>query len=309
MEVAPNMYREVLACPVCDCQKGKRVSGLAGSFVCSDVASLLHPEYTIVECSTCDLYYKSNVFNTETLDEYYAHLDVGTYDQDYGYPTDRELLKELRRLCVGGRVLDYGCSTGRVLGMLGESYHRVGVEVNQEAAKIAVARGITILDEYELFSERCAPFDAIILSDVYEHLLSPMPVVMNLKSKLVPGGKLILVTGFADSVISSAYFGEHWYFRVGGHLQMAGLKHLQWVAEKLGLKVEKMLVMSHYKRVILKLLKQNMQALLYRLVRRPGSKMSSILSRLPVVGRAGQWNNLPATDQRKDHVFVVFSNE
>ena len=109
---------------------------------------------------------------------------------------------------------------GRILTALGSDYDRFGVEVNEAAAEQARSRGITIIPDCGLDDTDIGSFEGIVLSDVYEHLLEEPTITMRrLAARLAPGAQLIIVTGLADAVRPIELLGEHWYFRIAGHLQ------------------------------------------------------------------------------------------
>jgi SAM-dependent methyltransferase len=298
-----NAGRAVEVCPSCGSDGFEAVGGEGRAFRCDEI--LEHPRYAIRECRACGLYYKSHVLTSENLRAYYDELEFTAFDGDYGFPTDAALLAHLRRLPLGCRVLDFGCSTGRILGALGPGYDRVGVEISAAAAMQARRRGITIISERDLDDTQERAFDSIILSDVFEHLVEPTVTLRRLAGQLSPGGRLLIVTGLADAVHPRVLIAEHWYFRIGAHLQMLSLRHLDWLACTLGLSVNSVKIVSHYKRHLLRFSKQLIQSALYRTTKlKSTTMMADIIRRTYLLRRASLWTNLPATDQIKDHVVV-----
>lgn len=123
-------------------------------------------------------------------------------------------------------MLDFGCSTGRILRVHTSRLACSGVEPNLQAAAIARGRGIAILTESELHDEPVSRFDAIILADVHEHLLHPVETLARLVEVLKPGGWLAIVSGNADAIRDRARIAEFWYFRTPSHLLMLTRNHL-----------------------------------------------------------------------------------
>ena len=303
-----RQVRRVSLCPACGGADHAALGAYAEGFACEGPAGLVHPAYEIHVCQHCGLYFKSDVLSGEALSAYYAALDFAPFNLPFEFPTDRALLAQLRKLPEGSRVLDYGCSTGRLLAALGGGYQRFGVEVNAEAARLAAARGVTIVSDAELDAGAMDAFDAVILTDVFEHLAAPTATLQRLARMLRPGGQLLVVSGLADAIAPTALAAEHWYFRISGHLQMLSLKHLHWLAAALGLSVSAAIRMSHYQRNAPRFAKQAAQAWLYRVVKlTPRSPTAALLRRLPVLRRAASWRCLPATDQFSDHVVAVLT--
>jgi SAM-dependent methyltransferase len=110
------------------------------------------------------------------------------------------VLREFRRLGTApGRVLDVGC--GR--GALGQAIQDLGWEVwgiehSAEVCKTARQRLDRLIEADLLDVEEIRPglgaqlFDAIVFSDVLEHLIDPLAVVESYAGFLKPGGKMIV---------------------------------------------------------------------------------------------------------------------
>ena len=262
----------------------------------------------IQECSQCGLLFKSHTLTAGVLSDYYSDLNFAPFEGEYDFPTDAALLAQLKQVRANGRILDYGCSTGRILHALGPGYQRFGIEVNDAAAKMAVERGINIISEADLAQDRMGRFDAIVLADVFEHLIEPTATVHLLASRLAHQGKLLIVTGFADAVLPRSLIGEHWYFSICGHLQMLSGRHLNWLAQTAGLEVASLEKMSHYRRERARLAKQIGRAVLFTLARAAaGSNLGGVMHRLPILKRGFSWTHMPSTDQFSDHVLAVLT--
>lgn len=111
----------------------------------------------------------------------------------------------------GGRLLDVGCGNGAWLDQMRRLGWEVqGVEPDEKAAAIGRASRIPIAvataDALPAFD---APFDAVSLSHVIEHLHDPIAVLRSLRAHIKPGGILRIATpnmgGFGH-----ARYGPHW---------------------------------------------------------------------------------------------------
>ena len=261
--------REVRYCPACSSGKHAQVGGEATAFPCDSGPDWpSHPPYAIRECRDCGLYFKSRTPTLEVLGRYYETLDFRPFSFDYRFPTDSHTLALLRRLPLGSRILDYGCSSGRLLGVLGASYERFGIEVNPDAATLALQKGIAIISEEDLVAGRQGLFDAILVTDVFEHLFEPTKTLSLLATRLNPGGHLVLVTGLADAVSDRDWIGEHWYFRIYGHLQMMSEKHFDWLCRELKLESGRRVRCSHYEHSLTRYARQLVQSMSYRTFKR-----------------------------------------
>ena len=263
---APN---GITVCPACGGAESTQVGQSATA--CDSVAGekvFRHPAYAIRRCSGCGLYFKSHTLALGELAEYYARLECETFEHDGNFPTDQFLRRTLESLPNGSKVLDFGCSTGRILKNLTSRFNCFGVELNEAAAAMARGRGIRIVSENQLRAGESRDFDAILLTDVYEHLLRPVELVAMLAKLLKPGGWLAIVTGNADAIRTRDTIGEFWYFRVPGHFQMLSGRHVDWLADTLELHVDALHRCSHYRSPLKDRLRQYVQSFAYHQFRR-----------------------------------------
>ena len=122
-------------------------------------------------------------------------------------------------------VLDVGCATGYLAGALREQGCRVwGVEVDAEAARVAaevceqvVVGDLAHLDLDEALGGR--RFDVVVLGDVLEHLLDPLPVLRASRGLLAPGGSVcISVPNVAHGAVRLSLLAGRWEYRPLGLL-------------------------------------------------------------------------------------------
>jgi 2-polyprenyl-3-methyl-5-hydroxy-6-metoxy-1,4-benzoquinol methylase len=105
-----------------------------------------------------------------------------------------------------GRVLDLGCSDGRLAERVRALGHHVtGVDVvAHEGVKARVDRFVEADLERGVPPQVGGPFDAVLAADVLEHVRYPGRILEDVRGLLAPGGSL---------VVSVPNFG-HWYPRV-----------------------------------------------------------------------------------------------
>jgi 2-polyprenyl-3-methyl-5-hydroxy-6-metoxy-1,4-benzoquinol methylase len=116
--------------------------------------------------------------------------------------------EQLRRWLAGrppGRILDLGCSDGRLAERLRTSGHHVtGVDlVAHPGVKERVDRFVEADLEHGVPPEVGESFDVVLAADVLEHVRSPGRILQDVRSLLAPGGSLL---------VSLPNFG-HWYPR------------------------------------------------------------------------------------------------
>ncbi|HEY0385089.1 MAG TPA: class I SAM-dependent methyltransferase [Pyrinomonadaceae bacterium] len=265
------------------------------------------PEYRVRHCQTCGLVYKSDVADRETLEDYYEAIDFSKWEADDLYPTERAVVDVLAALPGGSRILDYGCSTGRLLSKLTDKHRCYGVEVNQEAARVAAEKGIEILNAEGGLPGGATEFDAIVLSDVFEHLFEPTRILRGLVRHLRRGGLLVLSTGNADAKACRHDIASFWYFRTPEHLSMMTKSYAAYLAEKLSLNLILWREMCHYTPTLSDKLKQQARHFAYWQFRKnPPSVWRHLLRPIPLLNRAPDWKLPPLFNYSKDHVVMVF---
>ncbi|MFZ0919322.1 MAG: class I SAM-dependent methyltransferase [Candidatus Dormiibacterota bacterium] len=97
----------------------------------------------------------------------------------------------------GFRILEVGCGSGNVLRVLqriaagrGEVE---GLELSVEAAEVARARtGLQVTTGYLSDVDSGARYDVIAAFDVLEHIADEAQVLLQMRERLLPGGRLIL---------------------------------------------------------------------------------------------------------------------
>lgn len=126
-----------------------------------------------------------------------------------------EFGKNTRRLVpfrAGGRVLDVGCGRGAQLALFREmGWETVGVDVSDEAARQAEAKGIpVVLGDLLTVDLPRASFDLVIMTHSLEHLHAPGPTLDRIRELLRPGGVVqVTVPNFAS--LGARAFGPYWY--------------------------------------------------------------------------------------------------
>jgi len=297
---------KVEGCPGCTSAKFQSVGRSGTAFIVTiNAEKFEQPAYEIRHCDNCGIYYKSHILNETDLSRYYQINDFMKWENDRLFPTEQAILAVLSRLPEHSKILDYGCNTGRLMSYMLDRHHCFGVEINGEAAKIATQRGVTILSETEL----AIGFDAIVLCDVFEHLVEPTSVLQYLCQFLKPKGLLLLCTGNADAAAGKPDLANFWYFRTVEHLCMLSRTHAKFLSQKLGLNLIDWQEMSHYQYGWLELLRQHTQNFAYRqfhIYRSPF--WMPILKLIPMMKRAENWTVPPLFTCTKDHALVVFEN-
>ena len=124
----------------------------------------------------------------------------------------RTALQELRSAgCSSGKLLELGCAYGFFLAEAIAFFEVQGIEVSDSAVRFCRSRGFDV-EQGTLTAEyvgRSAPFDAVVMLDVVEHLMEPDRVMELVHRAMKPGGKLMLTTGDWESGLSRI-MGRNW---------------------------------------------------------------------------------------------------
>lgn len=296
---------DVLACPAC----GGSESIIIGNGPAFEVSAqnhyFYHPAYAIAGCQICHLLYKTKRLSDAQLEDYYRNeLDYRQLEIPGLYPTERRILKVFPPKQAGLNILDFGCSSGRLLSKLAGRHKCYGVEPNKEASRAATEKGVEILAADDIESKGLL-FDAVILADVYEHLQNPLVLLKKMLKHLNPGGALIIATGCSDGMAGHD-IAQCWYFRILGHLNMMSIKHVQWLGSALGMRIDSLNQCSHYDSNCANRAKQLLRYWLYYQVNSKSSWMGRLIRRTKVGKKVSLWKAPPALDLQNDHVVICY---
>jgi SAM-dependent methyltransferase len=92
-------------------------------------------------------------------------------------------------------VVDFGCGGGYLLKTL-SCRQRFGIEINPAARRVAEANGLTCFESLDEISD--CTMDVAIAHHSIEHVASPLHILRVLRSKLRPGGALLIVLPIDD---------------------------------------------------------------------------------------------------------------
>src|SRR5580765_5626771 len=116
----------------------------------------------------------------QVYDDAYHGVDLGAIDYDQGVHAKHRLTRYhdffVERVHEGERVLDVGCGKGELAYDLAERSEAVVVGIDVNPWSLAFARErfahprVTFVDADALTYEPDAPFDAVVMSNVLEHI-------------------------------------------------------------------------------------------------------------------------------------------
>lgn len=172
------------------------------------------------ECLACGLHFVWPIPTEETISRYYQFERYGSFlypeisiSRGHREGIVAELLTRSRQLTrAPWRLLDVGCSTGDFLKLAARlGWQPFGTELDPTTAQIARAR-----TDLPVFIgsgidpvPRSSTFDAIMISHTLEHCRIPYDLLLEVNSRLVPGGALIIRVPNSSSKVASA-MGRLW---------------------------------------------------------------------------------------------------
>jgi SAM-dependent methyltransferase len=297
----------VTACPACGSTTGRDTGDEAPSFSerVGDT-EFVQPPYGVRECSTCGLLYKTRTLTQAQFNDYYSKADFRKWEIEDFYPTEAVLLKELGSLPPGSMILDYGCSSGRLLATLVRSHRCFGYEINQAAGASARAKGLHMLSASALGGTSTMRFDAIVLADIFEHLDAPTALLADLIRLLRPGGVLMIATGNGDDPACRLDPAQFWYFRSVEHLLMLTRRHVDWLCSRFTVRLTSWQLVCHYELNLIQKIRQYCQHVAYWKFQSGNMFVRGMLSLIPYFQRARQWRVAPAFTSNNDHLVLVF---
>jgi len=293
-------------CPGCSASSAHPLGLPASSFTTvAGGQEFGQPAYSILCCDVCGLVFKTEVADDATLARYYALTDFRKWETSGLYPTEKTVLSRLRQLPSNSRVLDFGCSSGRLLHCLVGRHQCLGLEINSEASAVAASKGIQIVRK--LAEVEPASLDAAVMGDVFEHLSHPTDLLTEIAALVRPGGLLILATGNADSPACMEDVPNFWYFRNIEHLCMLSRGYAQFLCHRLPAQLEEWAEVCHYSWKLTDQVFQRLRRFAYRTFHStPPPVWAGLATRLPYIGRARNWTQRPPFTCSRDHVVATF---
>ena len=258
----------------------------------------------VYECARCALIYKSPVPDAAFLAGLFEREMGNKWFEPHDYAAE---VAELRRLC--GRwdfdLLDIGAAGGELLlacANAGVAARRSALDVARYPGLERALRGEFIegfLDNAAL-AWSGAPYDAVTVFDVLEHLNSPFTAFANLRTLVRPGGLLLIETGDAESEWPARYgVPRWWYARLIEHHIFWSRAALEHCAAEHGMELLQWQPVRHKSRRELRaaaIARDLAKVGLYRLMPDGYARVASLF------GKAG---NQPCSPYARDHFRAV----
>jgi 2-polyprenyl-3-methyl-5-hydroxy-6-metoxy-1,4-benzoquinol methylase len=169
-------------------------------------------------CKSCGFVYlaswEQSLAKSQELYDYYGQLseeDMTRRHSPENRARQQELLKGLSGCTRGRRLLDVGCGDGQLLQTAkDEGWNALGIDLSETAILLCHRRGLaasnTDFFDGSLDEQR---FDAIVMSELIEHVPSPQRFFKRAEELLDVGGVLYLTTPNFGS-LARRMLGETW---------------------------------------------------------------------------------------------------
>jgi 2-polyprenyl-3-methyl-5-hydroxy-6-metoxy-1,4-benzoquinol methylase len=233
MDNSPNGRLPVKACHVCEGARIYYVFSASG--------------YRVVRCDDCGLVFLNPQPSNEELTRIYdANYFLGS-ESDAGRQAVSEIkqataklyLAEIRRYRgpENGQLLEIGCGDGDFLSLAeAEGWQVTGIEYSPAACETARQRlksGRVLCGELTSANLADGQFDLCVISDVLEHVRSPLEFLRQIHRVLKPGGILFVATPSTDSW-SARFLRQKWMEFKTEHLTYFDRQTLQTLLLKSG---------------------------------------------------------------------------
>jgi SAM-dependent methyltransferase len=152
-------------------------------------------------------YYTADFFNGKTEGGYPDYLN----SEKVLRAEFRVVVDRLRQIVSSGTLIEIGAAYGFFLAEAKDNYQVHGVEIADDAARFARARGLDVRTGGLTRSilEEIGPIDVAVMLDVIEHLEDPKAALELCSEFLRPGGTVVLTTPDFDSVLARIT-GKSW---------------------------------------------------------------------------------------------------
>ncbi len=216
--------RDASSCPVC---RERRLHELKGTYC----------ERALL-CGRCGHTFVPDLPSDQELARVYASYG---YDTEAAAPTFldgilAELVSSFGPYRREGRLLDVGFGAGGLLRTARDAgWNTFGVELSPAAVRRGLARSLGALYEGSFLEHPSeGNFDVIVMSELVEHLVDPMPYLRRAAELLRPGGLLYATTPHGRG-LSGRLLGASWsVLRPPEHLQLFSIASLRASLQRAG---------------------------------------------------------------------------
>lgn len=270
LTVGRNLIRfiERPGCPCCESRNSTvtwsgrfsdpNVAGFMAQFhYNADVAAALGDQsFELLTCTDCGMRYHRYVMSEEWVPVVYGQWtdssQIARFEAAHGAGRDKpfqsgvqrlKLLLRLRELVQRNRagegpiqLLDFGCGDGQLLvaaQVLG--FQAIGIDVSATRADTSRRSGLAVFPDLAAFAAQCGDLmDAVVLSQVLEHLTDPLGLLRALAQRMRPGGVLHVAVPNCDGMATPKDFNTFHHLQPLEHVNAFTPDSLQRLVVRAG---------------------------------------------------------------------------
>ena len=257
----------------------------------------------LYRCRNCSLAFRAPIFEASIYQGLYDNSLAEAWPLDESRQDQKLVSAYLyRHMSSGGRILDVGCYAGALLGSMDNRFEKFGIEINSAAADIAKSRfNITTWRSLDQIPAGLR-FNAILATDVIEHLASPRQFLESLLPWLAEDGFIVITSGDSKNVWWRVIGTRWWYCSFAEHISFISKPWLRYYSRALNFRIIKAR-RFRYKKLRFRWLMYG-SLLLYSLSPTLHNKTVGVLGRIrgrsSVTGATG-------FGVSADHLFIVIS--
>jgi 2-polyprenyl-3-methyl-5-hydroxy-6-metoxy-1,4-benzoquinol methylase len=211
--------------------------------------------FTAVKCNNCGLVYvnprpsMNSISEANKIGEHKSKADRKNKIRNlrsyrlFNVFKINSFKKRIKKFFTGDEIknkviswLDVGAGYGefiQALKKLASKKSQIkGIEPNLPKVKVAQKLGLDITDKK--LDEITELFEYISLINVFSHLPDPVKFISDLSKKLIPNGKMLIVTGNGADVAPEDYPDN---YNFPDHLVFTGERHLSEILERAGFNI------------------------------------------------------------------------
>lgn len=215
--------------------------------------SLEQFEFALLRCNSCGMKWHREVIAAESVPVVYgqwadaeqairfeaAHTQRQSDRMSDGVQRVKLVLRLLHLLTPGetpARLLDFGCGEGALL-KAAELFgvRAYGIDVSASRTEALQRSGVAVWPSLEDFDASVGnPVDAVVLSQVLEHVSEPLALLQALHDRMSPGGVLFLAVPDCSGVTVPRDFAEFHKVQPIEHMNAFTPSSLRRICERAG---------------------------------------------------------------------------
>ncbi len=240
------------ACPVCGSQSIYNVLTVKDHSVSQET-------FPVWQCDNCQARFTQDIPDEASIDRYYQSEEYISHSNTSNGVVN-QIYQQVRRYTLGqkkrklelltksstGNLLDIGCGTGELAGLMARSGWRVvGLEPSRAARRQALEQQrIEAYSSEKLFELPDNDFDVVTLWHTLEHVHQLHDYLSHIKRVLKPGGYVVIAVPNYQSPDGQNYGADWAAYDVPRHLYHFSPKSMEMLLGKHGYTLEHKLNMD-----------------------------------------------------------------